>query len=87
MVSDQPVGALCVMANSLQVGRVEHHVARDVRSGMLRDHLYAASDHDQSLAEIRLRMPRWMAPRDEHLLAGALPAPNIVFDDGVSFVA
>ena len=45
-----------------------------------------ASDHHGGFAEIRLRVPRWVGERHEHLPTAPLPLPfpDIVLDDRVA---
>jgi len=48
--------------------------------------LLDSPDHDKRFTKVSLRMPRRMTERHEHLLAGALPGPDVVLDDGVSAI-
>ncbi len=43
-----------------------------------------AADHDQSFAEVRLRLPGWMRQRHEHLAAAQLRRPQVVLHDRVA---
>ena len=48
--------------------------------------LLNAANHDKRFTKIRLRMPGRVAERHEHLLAGALPGPDVVFDNRVTTI-
>ncbi len=67
--------------------RISPHVAavamRQVEHEEMRLLLHAANHHHR-LAEIGLRMARWMSQWHKHLLATLIPLTNIVLDDRVA---
>ena len=52
----------------------------DEEVGLLLD----AANHHNCFAEIRLRVPRRVGERHEHLPAAQLPVPDIVLDDRIA---